>query len=65
MRMNGVGNGINMDLIEQLEVLRISDSDFFDAYDTQYWEYLGKNEMLDDCLEIVWKWLQKKGYLND
>ena len=54
-----------MDLIEQLEVLRISDSDFFNAYDTQYWEYLGKNKMLDDCLEIVWKWLKEKDLLDE
>ena len=54
-----------MDLIEQLETLRIPDSDFFGTPIEQRRIYAGKNEMLDDCLEIVWKWLQKEGYLND
>ena len=54
-----------MDLIEQLEVLHINESDFFNADDDiQYWKYLGKNEMLDDCLEIIWKWLIKEGYVK-
>lgn len=54
-----------MDLIEQLETLRISDNDFFGQnYEKQY-AYTRANAMLDDCLEIIWKWLQKEGYLND
>lgn len=49
-----------MDIIEQLEALRISDSDFFGVPIEQVRIYAGKNEMLDDCLEIVWKWLKEK-----
>jgi len=48
-----------MDLLEQLEALRISDSDFFGISTEQCRIYEGKNEMLDDCLEIVWEWIQK------
>lgn len=46
-----------MELIEQLESLRISDSDFFGVSTERQRIYAGKNEMLDDCLEIVWKWI--------
>ena len=54
-----------MNLIEQLESLRISDSSFFGVgYETQC-AYERANDMLDECLEIVWKWLIKEGYLND
>ena len=48
-----------MDIIEQLETLRIPDSDFFGAQIEQQRIYAGKNEMLDDCLEIVWKWIRE------
>ena len=48
-----------MDVIEQLETLRISDSDFFGASTEQQHIYAEKNEMLDDCLEIVWKWIRE------
>ena len=48
-----------MDIIEQLETLRIHDSDFFGASTEQQHIYAGKNEMLDDCLEIVWKWVRE------
>lgn len=46
-----------MDLIKQLESLRISDSSFFGVgYETQC-AYERANSMLDECLEIVWKWI--------
>lgn len=48
-----------MDIIEQLETLRIHDSDFFGTPIEQRRIYAGKNEMLDDCLEIVWKWIRE------
>ena len=56
---------IEMDVIEQLETLRINDSDFFGASTEQQHIYTGKNEMLDECLEIVWKWLKEKDLLNE
>lgn len=49
-----------MELIEQLETLRINDSDFFGVSAEQRHIYEGKNEMLDDCLEIVWKWFRER-----
>lgn len=54
----------NMDLITQLEELRYSDGALLYASDTEYWEYLGSNNMLDKCLEIVWKWLDQEGYIQ-
>ncbi len=48
-----------MDIIEQLETLRIPDSDFFGISTEQQRIYAGKNRMLDDCLEIVWKWIRE------
>ena len=46
-----------MDLIKQLESLRISNSSFFGVgYETQC-AYERANSMLDECLEIVWKWI--------
>ena len=54
-----------MDLIEQLEELRYSDSDLMNAFHDEFYKYLGANEMLDDCLEIVWKWLKEKDLLNE
>lgn len=53
-----------MDLIEQLEKLRPVIGIYY-ADDKEYGEDLGKEEMLDDCLEIVWKWLLKKGYMSN
>ena len=53
-----------MDLIEQLETLRIPDSDFFgESYERQK-RYERANDMLDDCLEIVWQWLYQEGYIH-
>ena len=54
-----------MDLIEQLETLRISDSEFFGATFAEECKFCRANEMLDDCLEIIWKWLIKEGYVDD
>ena len=54
-----------MNVIEQLETLRIHDSDFFGAPIEQRRIYAGKNEMLDDCLGIVWKWLKEKDLLDE
>lgn len=48
-----------MDLIEQLEALRIPDSIFGDSAEQQY-VCAEKNKMLDDCLEIVWKWIRER-----
>ena len=49
-----------MNLIEQLESLRIPDSSFFGVgYETQC-AYERANNMLDECLEIVWKWLKER-----
>lgn len=48
-----------MELIEQLEALRINDSDFFGVSTEQRHIYEGKNEMLDDCLEIICKWIRE------
>ena len=53
-----------MDLIEQLEELRYSDSDLMNAFHDEFYKYLGANEMLDDCLEIVWKWLLDNNALD-
>ena len=47
-----------MDIIEQLETLRISNSDFGTSIE-QRRIYAGMNEMLDDCLKIVWKWIHE------
>ena len=48
-----------MNIIEQLESLRIHDSDFFGISTEQQHIYAGKNEMLDDCLEVVLQWLRE------
>lgn len=50
----------SMDLIKQLESLRISDSSFFGVgYETQC-AYERANDMLNECLEVVWKWLKER-----
>ena len=64
MRMNGARIGINMDLIEYLEELRYSNSALMNAFNDEFYKYLGANKMLDNCLEIVWKWLIKEGYVK-
>ena len=53
-----------MELIKQLEALRIPDSDFFNTPIEQRRIYAGKNEMLDDCLEIIWQWLYQEEYVH-
>lgn len=48
-----------MDLIEHLESLRISDTDYFAVgYETEC-AYDRANDMLDECLEIVRKWIRE------
>jgi len=49
-----------MDLIIQFEQLRISDSDFFGQSLEIQREYERANNILDECLEIVVKWMEKK-----
>lgn len=39
------------DLIDRLEALRISEEEEISDFRIMY-----GNEMLDDCLDIVWKW---------
>ena len=53
-----------MDLIEQLEALRPTIGVYY-AEDTDYARDLAAEEMLDSCLEIIWKWLRKKGLLDE
>ena len=53
-----------MDVIEQLETLRIQDSDFFGQSYEKQCEYYRANEMLDNCLEIIWKWLIKEEHIK-
>lgn len=53
-----------MSIIEQLENLRHSIGVFY-ADETDYARDLAANEMLDDCLEIIWKWLQERNLLNE
>lgn len=48
-----------MDIFEQLETLRIPDSDFFGTPIEQRRIYAGKNEMLDNCLKIIRKWIRE------
>ena len=48
-----------MELIERLETLRIPDSDFFGISAEMQRIYASKNDRLDDCIEIVWKWLEE------
>ena len=49
-----------MDLIEQLETLRIPDEAFLNRSNETKEAYRLLNARLDDCLEIVWKWLKEK-----
>lgn len=48
-----------MDLIEQLEALRPVIGVYY-SDNIDYGRDLGADEMLDNCLEIVYKWLQGK-----
>lgn len=48
-----------MELIERLELLRILESDFF-GLSTEKREALSRaNDMLDECLKVVRKWLKE------
>lgn len=55
-----------MSLIEQLEELRPSDKvkEIFNSYPDRY-RLRGMEEMLDDCLEIIEKWLKERNLLNE
>ena len=53
-----------MELIELLEKLRYSDDDLMEAFHDEFYKYLRANEMLDNCLEIIWKWLYQEGYIH-
>ena len=54
-----------MDLIKQLECLRFSDEALEKADDAvDYWELKGANDMLNNCLNIVYKWLDQEGYIQ-
>lgn len=48
-----------MNVIERLESLRIPDSDFFGCSEHKQEIYYAMNCRLDDCLEIVWKWIRE------
>ena len=53
-----------MELIEQLERLRLEEDVWgYDSTNEQRAEAHYGNEMLDKCLEIIWKWLDKEGYI--
>lgn len=41
------------ELLEELEGLRISESNYFDVSERKREAYDRANEMLDDCIEIV------------
>lgn len=53
-----------MDLIEQLESLRISESSFFGVDYKTACAFNRANSMLDDCLDIIYKWLYEEGYIH-
>lgn len=56
----GKGMVNKMNLIEQLELLRIPDSDFFGIDKETQDAYERANQMLDDCLDIVYKYFKKE-----
>jgi hypothetical protein len=51
------------DLINRLENLRVGDSDFFNISYGQSMRYEGKNEMLDDCLQVVYDYGLEHGLI--
>ena len=53
-----------MELIERLESLRIPDEAFLNVRQETRDTYRSMNATLDDCLEIVWKWLQENNMLD-
>ena len=48
-----------MDLIKQLEALRISRMDLVCCSLEKYDEYIARNEAIDDCIKIVEKWIKE------
>lgn len=56
----GIGDSMNIqELLEELESLRVSDSNYFDVSESTRDAYDRANEMLDDCINII-----KTYYLN-
>ncbi len=54
-----------MDLIEQLESLRLEEDIWgYDSTEEQRQQAYYGNEMLDKCLEVVYKWLYEEGYVH-
>lgn len=51
------------ELLNRLENLRIGDSDFFNISYGQSMRYEGKNEMLDDCLQVVYQYGLEHGLI--
>lgn len=47
-------------LFDELETLRIPDSDFFGQPTEIQHCYERANQMLDDCLDILWKYFYKE-----
>lgn len=47
------------DLFDSLESLRISDSDFFGQTDEKRMAYEEANNMLDECLQIIYNYFQE------
>lgn len=46
------------DLFDSLEDLRIPDSDFFGVTEEKRMAYEKANDMLDDCLQIIYNYFQ-------
>ena len=46
-------------LLERLEQLRISDSDFFGKSEAVRMAYVKANDMLDECLQVVYEFFQE------
>lgn len=49
------------DLIERLENLRINDSSFFNVTPKIQFAYEKANDMLDECLQVIYDYFQECG----
>lgn len=47
-----------MDVLERLEALRPVIGVYY-SNDKDYGKDLGADEMLDNCLDIIWKWIKE------
>lgn len=47
------------DLFSSLEDLRILDSDFFGQSEAKHMAYEKANDMLDECLQIIYNYFQE------